>query len=160
MIDIYKFAMQMERDGERFYRNLAGESSNQGMARILTALADDEAKHYRIVKEMAEDVEPDIVVTTVLTDARNVFAQMQGTSFDLSGLQVDVYRQAQEIERQSRAFYEEKADQVSTPAAKAILLQIADEEQRHFFLLDQIIEFMNRPRTWMENAEFNHLEEY
>ena len=159
-MDIYEFAMQMERDGERFYRNLADVSSNQGMSRILTWLADDEAKHYIIVKEMAEDVEPDMDKTTVLTDAKNVFAQMQGTSLDLGGLQVEVYRQAQEIERQSREFYEEQADQATKTATKTILLEIADEEQRHYFLLDQIVEFLDRPKTWIEDAEFNHLDEY
>ena len=159
-MDIYEFAMRMEQDGERFYRNLADECSSPGIARILTGLADDEAKHYRIVRDMAEDVESDMAETTILTDAKNVFARMQGTSFDLGGLQVDVYRQAQEIERRSREFYEEKADQVTRPGTKAVLLEIAEEERRHFFLLDQIIEFMNRPRTWIENAEFNHLEAY
>jgi rubrerythrin len=159
-MDIYEFAMQMEQDGERFYRSLAKECSNQGIARILTGLANDEAKHYRIVRDMAENVESDMAETTVLTDAKNVFAQMQGTSLDLGGLQVDVYRQAQEIERRSREFYEEKAEQVTRPGTKAVLLGIAEEERRHYFLLDQIIEFINRPRTWIENAEFNHLEEY
>jgi rubrerythrin len=159
-MNIYEFAMQMERDGERFYRNLADGSSSQGMSRILTALADDEAKHYIIVKEMAEDVEPDMDKTTVLTDAKNVFAQMQGTSLDLGGLQVEVYRQAQEIERQSREFYKEQADQATKASARTILLEIADEEQRHYFLLDRIVEFIDRPRTWIENAEFNHLDEY
>jgi rubrerythrin len=159
-MNIYEFAMQMERDGERFYRNLADGSSSQGMSRILTALADDEAKHYIIVKEMAEDVEPDMDKTTVLTDAKNVFAQMQGTSLDLGGLQVEVYRQAQEIERQSRKFYKEQADQATKASARTILLEIADEEQRHYFLLDRIVEFIDRPRTWIENAEFNHLDEY
>jgi rubrerythrin len=159
-MNIYEFAMQMERDGERFYRNLADGSSSQGMSRILTALADDEAKHYIIVKEMAEDVEPDMDKTTVLTDAKNVFAQMQGTSLDLGGLQVEVYRQAQEIERQSREFYKEQADQATQASARTILLEIADEEQRHYFLLDRIVEFIDRPRTWIENAEFNHLDEY
>ena len=98
--------------------------------------------------------------TTVLADAKNVFAQMQARSFELSGPQVDVYRQAQEIERQSRDFYREKAEQMAAPAAKAILIKIADEEQRHLILLDHIIDFMDRPRTWLENAEFNQLDEY
>ena len=159
-MDIYEFAMQMERDGERFYRNLAEGSSSRGMSRILTSLADDEAKHYVIVKEMAEGVEPDMDKTTILADAKNVFAQMQGTSLDLGGLQVEVYRQAQEIERQSREFYEEQAAQATRASTRTIMLKIADEEQRHYFLLDQIIEFLDRPTTWIEDAEFNHLDNY
>ena len=159
-MNIYDYAMQMERDGEQFYRGLAETSPSQGMARILNKLADDEAKHYSIVAKMAEGAEPDMAETTVLTDAKNIFAQMQGQPFELGGPQVDAYRQAQEIERKSRDFYREKAEQVTTPAAKAIMQKIADEEQRHFVLLDRIIEFMDRPRTWLENAEFTHLDEY
>ena len=71
-----------------------------------------------------------------------------------------MYRQAQEIERQSRKFYKEQADQATKASARTILLEIADEEQRHYFLLDRIVEFIDRPRTWIENAEFNHLDEY
>jgi rubrerythrin len=159
-MNIFEYAMQMERDGEEFYRGLADNCRSQGMARILAGLANDEAKHYRAVEKLAEGVEPGMADTTILTDARNVFAQMQGKSFKLVGPQVDMYRQAQEIERQSHDFYKEKAEQVTASAAQAILLKIADEEQRHFVLLDHIIEFMDRPRTWLENAEFNHLDEY
>lgn len=157
---IYEFAMQMERDGEAFYRDLAARTSQPGVKRILTILAEDEVKHYHVVEQMAKNAAVDMAETTVLADARNIFAGMQGTAFDLEGIQVDLYRQAQEIERQSQAFYEEKAGEVSDPPAKALLLKIADEEQRHYFLLDHIVEFMDRPRTWIEDAEFNHLEDY
>ena len=76
-MNVFEYAMQMERDGEQFYRGLADTSRSQGMARILTGLADDEAKHYRTVAKMAEGVEPEMAETTVLIDAKNVFAQMQ-----------------------------------------------------------------------------------
>ncbi|MBN1584729.1 MAG: ferritin family protein [Anaerolineae bacterium] len=159
-MNIYEFAMRMEQDGEAFYRDLASKSNQPGVKRILTMLADDEVKHYHTVKKMAENAAPTMAGTTILADAKNVFAGMQGTSLDLKGAQSDVYRQAQEIERQSQTFYEEKASEVTDPDAQALLLKIADEEKRHYFLLDHVIEFLDRPRTWIENAEFNHLEDY
>lgn len=159
-MNIYEFAMQMERDGEQFYRNLADGSSNQGMSRILTLLADDEARHYIIVKEMAEDVEPDMDKTTILSDAKNVFAQMRGTTLELDGLQVDVYRQAQEIEQKSREFYEEQAALATKASTRTILLEMADEEKRHYFLIGQIVKFLDRPQTWVEDAEFTRMDEY
>jgi rubrerythrin len=159
-MDIYAFAMQMEQDGEQFYRKLATQSGNEGMRRILTMLAEDEVKHYRIVKAMADRSDAEMVSTTVLADARNVFAGLQGADFSLEGEQIELYREAQEIELKSQAFYEEKAGEVDDPAAKNLLLKIADEEKRHYFLLDNMVEFINRPYTWIENAEFNHLEDY
>ena len=159
-MNIYEFAMQMERDGEAFYRDLAAKSSSAGVARILNMLAADEVKHYDILKQMAEQSNPEMAQTTILLDAKNVFTQMQGTEFDLEGIQVDLYRKAQDIERQTQDFYEDKAGQATEPAQRALLLKIADEEKRHYFLLDSIIEFLDRPRTWLEDAEFTHLDEY
>ena len=78
----------------------------------------------------------------ILTSAQNVFAQMQGRSLDMAGPQVEVYRQAQELERQSREFYLEKADEVPQATHKELLLRIADEEARHYFLLDHMIDIL------------------
>jgi len=158
-MNIYEFAMQMERDGETFYRELAAQSST-GVKRILTMLAEDEVKHYGVVRDMAQEAIPEMTESSVLADARNVFAGMKGTALNLEGEQVELYRKAQDIERRSQAFYEEKAQQVSVLAHKTLLLKIAEEEKRHYYLLDGIIEFLNRPHVWMENAEFNHLEDY
>jgi rubrerythrin len=159
-MSIYEFAIQMEKDGEAFYRELATKSENVGIVRILTMLADDEAKHCDVLQQMATQASPEMPETSVLTDAKNVFAQMQVSDLDVNGLQVDLYLKAQDIERQSLAFYEEKAEQVTDPSAKALLLKIAEEERRHYRLLDNIVEFVDRPRTWLEDGEFSHLDEY
>ena len=159
-MNIYEFAMQMEQDGETFYRELAAQSSSIGVKRLLTMLAEDEVKHYGVVRQMAQDAIPEMTESSVLADARNVFAGMKGTELNLEGEQVDLYRKAQDIERRSQVFYEEKAQQVSVPTHKTLLLKIAEEERRHYYLLDAVIEFLNRPQVWMENAEFNHLEDY
>jgi rubrerythrin len=159
-MDIYDFAMQMEQDGAKFYGDLVSQSNDAGVKRIFTMLADDEVKHYNVVKEMAREASPAMVETSILTDAKNIFAEMRDSPFNLEGMQVDLYRTGQDIERRSQAFYEEKAQQVDRPAHRTLLLKLAEEEHRHFLLLDAIIEFVNRPQTWMENAEFTHLDEY
>jgi rubrerythrin len=160
-VNIYDFAMQMEQDQESLYRKLAASTAAPGVQRILNMLADDEAKHYQIVRQLkAEAPAPEMAGTEILAGAKTIFAAMQGAEFDLDGLQVEVYQQAQELERKSRDFYLEKAGQVSDASHKALLQKLADEEKRHAFLLDHMIEFIDRPRTWIEDAEFNHLEEY
>jgi rubrerythrin len=165
-MNIYEFAMKMEQDGEAFYREMAAQTSAEGVQRILNMLADDEVKHYNVVKQMRDQAAaPQMEDTAVLSLARNVFEQMQGQTFDTGrlvrvGPQIEVYREAQEIERKSRDFYQEKADEVSSATHRELMLRIAQEENRHYFLLDHMIEFVNRPQTWIEDAEFNHLEEY
>ena len=160
-MNIYDFAMQMEQDGEAFYRDMAAKSADAGVQSILNMLADDEVKHYAVVKQMRDKaISPQMDDTAVLSTAQNVFARMKGQTLDTAGPQVDVYRQAQELERQSREFYMEKAGEVPQETHRALLLRIAEEENKHYFLLDHMIEFVNRPQTWIEDAEFNHLEEY
>jgi rubrerythrin len=160
-MNIYDFALQMEQDHENLYRELAARTTAPGIQRILTMLADDEAKHYQIVSQLQADAPlPLLASTNILSDAQTIFAQMQGQDFDLAGLQVKVYQQAQELERKTRDFYTEKAQEAGNAEQKELFLKLADEEQRHYFLLDHMIEFIDRPRTWIEDAEFNHLQEY
>jgi len=74
--------------------------------------------------------------------------------------QIDMYKKAQELEKKSYEFYEEKSGEAELPAQKELMLKIADEEKRHFFLLENIIEFVCKPRIWLENAEFSKPGEY
>jgi rubrerythrin len=160
-MNIFEFAMEKEKYSEDYYRQLADKSNNEGLKAIFDMLADEEVKHYKIVSDMKENVAPDLAETTVLSDAKDVFAKMresvQSFNFDVS--QTNLYRKAREIEKQSRKFYLEKANEVKENQ-KEIFLKLADEEEKHYFLIDNIIDFVSRPETWLENAEFYHLEEY
>jgi rubrerythrin len=57
-------------------------------------------------------------------------------------------------------FYLEKATQVEDPTEHDTFLQVAGEENKHYFILQQIIDFVSRPNEWLEDAEWYHLEEY
>ena len=46
-MDIYQFAMQMEKDGENYYRKLAAECGVPGLQKIFTMLADEEVNTTR-----------------------------------------------------------------------------------------------------------------
>ena len=161
IVDILEYAMQMEKDGEDCYRQLAQQTANKGLKTILVMLADEEVKHYNAVEKM-KTVKPRIAETTILTDAKNVFVQIKesGESFDFDTTQIWLYRKARDIEKESRDFYLEKADKVAEEYQKELFLRLAEEEKKHYFLLDNIIEFVSRPEQWLENAEFYYLEEY
>jgi len=160
-MDIYEYAMQMEKDGENYYRQLAQQTTNKGLKTILEMLADEEAKHYNVIENM-KTAKPHLAETTILTDAKNVFAQIQDANktADSDSGQIELYKQAQDIEKKSRDFYLEKADEVEEKHQKDIFLRLAEEEKKHYFLLDNIIEFISRPEQWLEDAEFYHLDEY
>lgn len=159
-MNIFEYAMQMEKDGEEYYRTLARQTDNKGLQTILTMLADEEVKHFRAI-ERIQTTEPHMAETTILTDARNIFVQIKesGESFDFDIKQTDLYRKAQDIEKESQDFYREKANEVTKEYQRELFLKLADEEGKHYFLLDNIIEFVSKPEHWLENAEFFHSEE-
>ena len=161
-MDIFDFAMQMEKDGEAYYRELADNCSDSGLEHILIMLAEDEVKHHQVLGEMKASAHPKMADSAILENARNLFVEMKEDppQFSFAENQADFYRKAQEIERKSEEFYREKAAQVQDHFQQEMLLRIAGEENRHYFLLDHIITFVSRPKQWVENAEFHHLEEY
>ena len=160
-MSVFEIAMQMEKEGEQFYRELAEKAGNKGLSLVLTRLAADEARHYEVFSQMQERA-ADMAETTILADAKGIFAEMvaQAGPFDLDTDAVDLYRQAQQLEKKSQEFYLDMVQKVEGAAQKALLERIAGEEKKHYFLLENVIEFVSRPETWLENAEFTHLDAY
>jgi rubrerythrin len=161
MTNIFEYAMQMEKDGEDYYRQLAQKAGNNGMKTILTMMADEEVKHYNALEKIKTQ-KTQIAESDILTDAKNVFVQIKesGESFDFDIKQTELYKKAQDIEKKSRDFYKGKANEVTEEYQKELFLKLAIEEQKHYVLLDNIIDFVSRPEQWLEDAEFFHLEDY
>lgn len=160
-MNIYDFAIQFEKDGEAFYREIADKSQDEGIKSIMNMLADEEVKHAEILGEM-KSRNPSIGDSSLFNDAKNVFQKMKehGHNLNNENNQIEMYKKAQELEEQSKNFYLEKSNEVDNQAHAELLLKIADEERRHYFILETIIELVSRPDTWLENAEFNKLEDY
>ena len=161
-MNIFEFAMEKEKYSEDYYRQLAGRTSSQGLPNIFSMLADEEAQHYSVVERMKSKMPEKVFNTDVLSEAKDVFKRMkEGTDrFSFAASEAEIYKKAQDIEKDSRDFYLQKADEVEDRDQKGIFIKLAEEEKKHYFLLENIIEFVSRPQTWLENAEFYHLEEY
>lgn len=161
VMDIFEFALQMEQEGRDLYLEIAKNSHDKGIKKIFGMLASDEERHQDVIRRM-RDSDPDVESTEVLSKAKNVFTEMRddGDKIDTSHPQSELYRKARDIEARSVKFYAEKAEEVKSPGMKQIFEALAGEEKKHLFLMDNLVEFISRPQTWLENAEFNHLEEY
>ncbi len=160
-MDVYDYAMKMEKDGENYYRDLAVKTGNKGLKHILTMMANAEVKHYHVFQNMKKNEKIPETDAEIMSNVKNVFEKMKEEK-ETSGVdvsQVELYKKAQDIEKKSQEFYLEKADEVGDPQ-KNIFLKIADEENKHYVLLKNIIDFVSRPLNWLEDAEWYHLDEY
>jgi hypothetical protein len=161
-MNIFEFAMEKEKFSETYYRQLASKTRHKGLANICTMLADEEVKHYHAIEAMKADSPANFAQSTVLGDAKKIFESIRNSAekFDLDISELELYKKAQDIETQSRNFYLEKARQSELPAHKQIFTALAEEEKKHYFIVGNIIDFISRPQTWLENAEWYHLDEY
>ena len=164
-MNIYDYAIQMEKDGEAYYRELGQKSNHEGLKIIFTLLADEEVSHYTVLQKM-KDANPDATLSekekNLLDSAKNIFAEMKEKmdeiNFNLP--QADFYRKALETEEKSIDYYLEMSEKVESDEHKAIFKKLAAEEKKHKFLMENLVDFISRPITWLEDAEFNQLEEY
>lgn len=161
-MDIFEFAMEKERHAEHYYRDLAQRAEHDGFKHILTMLADEEARHFEAVQQMKRRTRQEVTESPVLKHAKEVFAKMKASAdtfrFDVS--EADLYRKAAEIEQQSKTYYLEKADEVEDADQKAIFRKLAEEENKHLVLVQNIADFVSRPETYLEDAEFTHFDDY
>jgi rubrerythrin len=161
-MNVFDYAMQMEKDGEAYYRDLIGRCNQEGIKRILSLLADDEVGHYNAFKKLKEESSPEVCATTILGKTKTIFAEMRGQleGFNIDISEIALYKKAIEVEKKSATFYKEKAAEMENQEAKAMFLKISEDEEKHQFLLENMVEFLSRPISWIESAEFNHLDEY
>ena len=165
-MNIYQFAMQMEKDGENYYRLLAKESTVPGLGKIFIMLADEEVKHFNVIEELSRrEKNPQLAETKILTKVKNVFVSMKEAKEELfinTTKTANEYRKARDIEAMSQKFYLEKAELVEGESERQIFLRLANEEANHLRIMENILEFVLRsePGNWLENAEWHHLDEY
>jgi rubrerythrin len=164
-MDIYQFAMQMEKDGEKYYRQLAEESGRSGLGKIFTMLADEEIYHIKILEKLSKRQQEPLTESKILENVKNIFVSMRKTKEELhidTTKATTEYRKACAIEEKSRKFYLEKAEAAEDEQEKEIFLRLAKWEANHLRVLENIVEFVSRPEpgNWLENAEWHHLDEY
>ena len=162
-MDIYQFAMQMEKDGENLYHDIRNRANQPGLKEIFTLLANQEAKHYMVIEQMSRgNGLPQLSEEPVFDNVKNIFIMMKetGDDFQFNASEAEIYQKALKLETESQQFYQDKANEIAEESKKQLLLRLAEEENKHRILMEMLIEFITRPQTWLENAEWNHLDEY
>jgi rubrerythrin len=160
-MNIFEFAIQMERDGQEYYNELASKTPHPGIQKILNMLAADELRHQQILEKIQTGM-AEVPVTEALDNAKNVFQQMRdfGGEIELTGQEESLYHHAIELEEKSISFYLDRSEQADTPQQQALLGKLAEEEKKHRYLLECLLDFFVAPKTWLEDAEFQRLGEY
>lgn len=162
-MDIFEFAMNMELEGKTLYEDAAATSSNPGIRRILLEMAEDEAAHYELFKAMKEGQAwgGKSTKSKVLTTAKVFFEELaEKGAAEFPKDELAVWEKLRAAEQRAEEYYRKQAVDASDEASRRAWNTIADEERKHHHLIDNMIEFLERPTRWLENAEWHQMESY
>ncbi len=161
-MNVFDFAMKMELDGKMFYENLAAGTSLAGLKAIFTMLAKDEQKHHDIIRAMRDKTGHTAMAdSTALENARNIFNGLiiDRETLNTKSEDIDGYTLAMKIESDSIRFYEDVAAKEKDDRAREIFCKIASEEKKHYEIVENIYEFVLRPKYFLAWGEFSNLQE-
>jgi len=159
-MNAYQYAMRMESEAERFYRDLADGISDTTIKNVFNMLADEEVKHFKVFEKMSQNSElPNIENLDMSRKVREIFSDIKSCNrkYSFTDEQVAYYEKAAQIEDNSVKFYLEKAEEMTDPAQKNAFLAIAKEEQKHQEIMQNLADFVAAPDAWLESAEFYRL---
>lgn len=160
----YEYAMKMEKEGRDFYLEQAGQMTDPTLKKIYEELAADEQRHYAIFKALLNGEEADVKAafkTDILKTTKNVFQQLKDANSEIVDFPQDVrdaWVKARDIEDHAEEFYREQAEKAKTDTEKDTWLTIAEEERKHYIAMDNVVNFIDRPNQWLEDAEWSNLD--
>lgn len=160
-MNIFDFAMKMELDGKAYYEKLAAETSVSGLKSIFISLAADEQQHYEIILAIKTGTDLKMTDSTVLEKAKNLFEVLMRDKNIVASLSksLDGYLHARKIEADSVKLYEDMAKQEDNQDTVQLLLRIANEEKKHFNVLDNLYDLVLAPQNFLAWGEFSNLKE-
>lgn len=164
-MDIFKFAMQMEMDGKRFYETQAAKTSDPSLREILTTLAEEEQRHYEFFAKLRNGETENATrelngKTKTLEKVQNIFVEMSNNNDNTTFGDDDLaaWTEALSIEEKAEKFYRDKAAEESDANKKRLLNLIADEERNHVHMIDGVLTFMKHPQSFAESAQFQNFQ--
>ncbi len=155
-MNVYEYAMNVEKDGEAYYKELASRSPNAGLKKVFNLLADAEVKHYQVFKSMRDKDGQDFKALDISTDTKTIFETLKAekNSVDFNLDEVKFYEEAIKREDDSYRFYLNKANELENEEEKTVFMNIAQEEIKHKSILEDILAFIQEPTNWVGSAEF------
>lgn len=160
-MNVFDYAMKMEQDGKAFYEKLAAETSVPALKSVFSSMAADEQKHFETFQSLKAGTAGTMADSRVLETTRNVFEQLSQDKSLAATMRktLDGYEAARKVEADSVRFYEEIAAKETNPGNVHLIMTIANEEKKHYNILDNLCDFTLAPQNYLAWGEFSNLKD-
>ena len=161
-MDVLQFALDMELDGERYYSKQSAKYAETPLKEVFDILAKDEAKHAEILRSKMDGTAYELKANELLSSQKNPFSGLDTYKPQVEAMpdQAALYHEAQKIEQQSIDLYTDLRTKAADAQTQSLFDFLIQEESRHYQILEDVFRFVNRPKEWVESAEFGLREEY
>lgn len=160
-MDIFEFAIEMEKDGEKYYREQAAENKGAELEAVFTSLANDEKMHAETLRKKKQKAGYELEDSNVEGYA-NVFKGEGEFKMETKAEpeQIDFYRKALEKEQESIDLYRKMLSDAEGSDDTELFGWLIGQEQKHYDLLYDLITLLERAKSWVESPEFGVREDY
>ena len=158
-----EYAVNMELDGEKYYKEQALLNENNSVKTVCLILAKDEGIHAKILKNKMDGLAYDLPSTDSYAKIKNLFEDIGNFKSEIkeTPTQLEFYRVAQGKEKQSVDLYTDFLAKTADSDEQNLFRYLIDQEKLHFSLLDELAELLRHSEEWVESAEFGlRTEEY
>ncbi len=157
-----EFAIRMEVDGEIYYAEQAQLHLGDSLGTVFLMLSRDERIHAETLRKRAAEGTQTLPSNETYRESVGVFRNIRdfGMETKISPDQLDVYLAALENERRSIELYQEMMAEATDEADRILFGDLIRQEKEHYRILDDLTLLLNRPKEWVESAEFGIREDY
>jgi rubrerythrin len=139
--EIIAFAMNMEKQGQKFYESFINQVDHPDVRKWFEILADTEKEHYEILEKQYEQLDQKGSWKSLqefqISDQPNLFqSRRDAEKLNPSALKhslsdLSVLRMAYLIENDSAEFYQKAMEKVDDPEGRKILKSLFEWENEH-----------------------------
>jgi rubrerythrin len=153
-------ALEREKLAWEAYESIAEHSHTPGVVEVAKILALEEKKHFEIISGLLKDAREKRLVQILKKGSYHPKDILSG-AFKNGGLKLkeesdnikELLKTALAKERESFNFYSKAAKESTDKEVTDIYTYLADEENKHYVMVDNIIDFTSNPEKWIYKEE-------
>jgi len=164
-LEAMKIALDMEKKGYQTYMEAARKTLNKLGRSTLEAIAAQELEHIKAIEgycqRPAADPEAARMIGLIRHSEKKDYVKailekigrQLGEKTAGDGDLAEAYKTAMDLERESYAFYKNLSQEAVVPTVKAFFQFMMDQENTHFELFQETLEYLDRPGDWFREQE-------
>ena len=161
-MNIFKFAIEMELDGLKYYMEQAEVNKNNMLYPVCQMMAKDEKNHVKILTEKMNNFDFQLIDSDTLSNAKNIFEGIGDIKSAIKEIpsQLDFYRIASKMKKKSIDIYKDLSSKTVDVNDKEIFDYLIIQDTQHFEVLNELDDLLRKSEEWVEFAEFGVRKEY